>query len=264
MRLAAVVALFLVATPPFVSAQSSDAAPGARMHRIGVRQGANVAELYDRATGETFVPRGNNYEKVSLSSNREAGECSPFWGFTTFDVEFNSTCENEPYDALAAESALARMSAEGYNVVRFNISSPEAGDLEHGVWDLYMANIADFMRRAKAHGIYVMPTTIGVPFLGGYQLRIADSEHFGSHVNRIPDTASSSRRKAWPPRESTCAISSPDCAPRALPWTPSSRSMSATSCTTISRSPRSRSVPGLSRPRTTRPTISPTRRASRE
>ena len=81
------------------------------------------------------------------------------------------------------------MSAEGYNVVRFNISSPEAGDLEHGVWGLYMANIADFMRRAKAHGIYVMPTTIGVPFLGGYQLRIADSEHFGSHVNRIPDNS---------------------------------------------------------------------------
>ena len=112
-----------------------------------------------------------------------------YWGFTTFDVAFNSNCANEPYDAKKVEAALSRMSAEGYNVVRVNISSPEAGDPEGGVWDLYTENVADFLRRAKAHGIYVIPVTIGVPFLGGYQIPISDRDHFGRHVNSIQDNS---------------------------------------------------------------------------
>lgn len=160
------------------------------MDRIAVRQGSNGAELYDTVTNQPFTPRGNNYENVTFTSSRLTLQCSPYWGFSTFAVKTEGSCDGEYYDSAAAESALERMHAEGYNVVRSNIASTEIGATSGGGLDtVYLANVADFMTRAKANGIYVIFTTIGVPNLGGYQSKIEDSKSFGAQVNAIQDNS---------------------------------------------------------------------------
>lgn len=120
-------------------------------YRIGVRQVNGVGEFWDRATGGKFVPRGNNY--IRLGPQTDPG------GHT---VTYHSVFDPGAYNAVQVEAALARMQEEGYNVVRVFWSHLTL--MKNGQFDpAYIANVVDFFRRAKAHGIYVMFTMDGIP-----------------------------------------------------------------------------------------------------
>jgi hypothetical protein len=121
--------------------------PRQAVHRIGTRVVGGGFELYDRATGKRVVLRGNNYHRVDPS---QAG---------TDQVTFNVG----RYDAARAEAALGAMQALGYNTVRVFL----AGECSPGCVGNtstrrlsipYLANVADFLRRAKRHRIFVIVT----------------------------------------------------------------------------------------------------------
>jgi hypothetical protein len=126
------------------------------VHRIGVRVVEGVGEFYDRRTGERFVPRGNNY--IRLADQQSAS------GETFF---YHSTFNAGLYDPARAEQALHRMHADGYNVVRVFVNGNCApgciGDPAGGLADAYVANVADFLRKAKANDIFVILTTDAEP-----------------------------------------------------------------------------------------------------
>ena len=122
-------------------------------HRIAVRPGpAGGSELYDRVTGETFVARGANY--IRLAQQGAAGL-------------YHSTFNLGEYDGLRADQALQRMRAGGSNVVRVFLSGACrdncVGDRLRGISARYAAAVADFLRLAKANGLYVIVTVDGLP-----------------------------------------------------------------------------------------------------
>ena len=125
----------------------------AQMHRIGVRVVAGHGEFYDTFTGASFVPRGNNYVRLANQTLiNPAGQI----------FFYHSTFNTDTYDPLRAEQALLTMQQDGYNVVRVWISHacttcvPNANG--PGLNPAYIANVVDFMGRAKSHNIYVILT----------------------------------------------------------------------------------------------------------
>jgi F5/8 type C domain len=122
---------------------------GPPRHRIAVRPGAGgTEELYDRMSGATFRPRGANYVRL---------------GADLYDSTFNVGL----YDGLRADEALRRLRAGGSNVVRVFLSGacPRncVGDRLRGISARYVAEVADFLRRAKANGLFVIVTIDGLP-----------------------------------------------------------------------------------------------------
>jgi len=129
-------------------------------HRIGVRPTATNAEFYDRTTGMAFVPRGNNYIRIA---NLTKPDGSTVLAHTTF-------LEGR-YDAARAESALAAMQASGYDVVRVFLEgccSGTIGDPAGGLSKTYVANVVDFLKRARSHALVVVLTGSWLPAFGGY------------------------------------------------------------------------------------------------
>jgi hypothetical protein len=122
-------------------------------HRIAVRAGAGgTQELYHRVSGQAFVARGANY--VRLAQQGGAGL-------------YHSTFNVGEYDGQRADEALRRMRAGGSNVVRVFLSGACrdncVGDRLRGISARYAADVADFLRLAKAHGLYVIVTIDGLP-----------------------------------------------------------------------------------------------------
>ncbi len=133
-------------------------------HRIGIRVVAGVGEFYDKDTGETFVPRGLNYNRWVLK------EVVGYGYFALHDTLFNTK-----FNQLdRAEADLEQISASGYNVLRIWINACEVpvggciGDPNGGLDDGYMDNIVTFLEMAKSHGLYVMFTDNQIPEDGGY------------------------------------------------------------------------------------------------
>ena len=129
-------------------------------HSIGVRPTATIAEFFDKTTGNAFVPRGNNYIRLATLTDPKG---NPFAGHSTFVVGL--------YDANRAESALATMQTSGYNVARVFLEGccqNTIGDPAGGLSSAYIANVVDFLQRARTHGIFVLTTTSWLPAFGGY------------------------------------------------------------------------------------------------
>lgn len=137
------------------AAQTRDPLP-----RIAVRTG-DPAEFYNTESGCRFLPEGNNYIKLIELAG------------TLYHTTFNEGL----YDAGAAETALTQMAHDGYNTVRvfLNNGTPATGDQGwHGIsgppernvpelYPPYVANLFDFIERAHAHRIYVIPTLDWIP-----------------------------------------------------------------------------------------------------
>lgn len=105
-----------------------------------------------RGEGTTFVPRGNNYVRLARVDGFYG---SSFVAHTTFHVGL--------YDSTRAEDALSQMEALGYNLVRVFVNGDTFGSMYRSangpLNNAYLANIADFLRRAKSHGIRTVLTT---------------------------------------------------------------------------------------------------------
>ena len=142
-----------------VLAVRSVAPPRQPEHRIAVRTATDgTQELYDRVNGQRFVPRGANY--VRLSQQPGAGL-------------YHSTFNVGEYDAARAEAALQQLRADGSNVVRVFLNGlclgTCLGDRTRGVSARYVANVAGFLRLAKANGIYVVLTIDWLPLGTRYE-----------------------------------------------------------------------------------------------
>jgi hypothetical protein len=137
-----------------VLAVRSDVPPrGPPQHRIAVRARAvGSQELYDRMSGQAFVARGANYVRLAQQGGA---------GF------YHSTFNVGEYEGARAEEALRRMRAGGSNVVRVFLSGACrgscVGDRLRGISVRYAADVADFLRLAKANGLYVIVTVDGLP-----------------------------------------------------------------------------------------------------
>jgi len=133
-------------------------------HRLGVRTAGGFGEFYDRQTGQTFVPRGSIFARRRLNE-------TPGGQF----VFSSSTFAVGAYDAAAAESALQTMSAEGYNTVRVFLDvTCRSGCLSdpavpNGLNRVYLGNLVDFLRRAKANGLYVLMAAEALPYGSLYE-----------------------------------------------------------------------------------------------
>ena len=129
--------------------------PAPAEHRIGIRLAGATQEFYDRVTNAKFTPRGNNYTRLNTMDR--------ILGGTTF---YHSTFVPGYYDATRSDQALAAMEALKYNVVRVYLDGLSVGGLEApggGLSSPYVANLTDFIKRAKVHGIFVMLTLDFIP-----------------------------------------------------------------------------------------------------
>ncbi len=132
---------------------------------IGVRVVAGAGEFYDKTTGLKFIPRGNNY--VRFTNHMIVPPVNQ-------SMPFSSTFGPGLYDPTAVETALAAMEASGYNLVRILLDAEGAtagigNPSGPGVSTAYIANVADFVKRAKNHHLYVNPNIDDLPKTGGYQ-----------------------------------------------------------------------------------------------
>lgn len=159
-------------------------------HRIGIR---GQGELYDRATGAAFVPRGNNYVVL-------AQQVAPGGDLILYHSTFNPGL----YDTAHIDQILATMQADGYNVVRSWINhccaSGAVGNPAGGLSDAYILNVIDFLRRAKAHGMYTILTVDDVPAVGGYTdiLYTGCCEHFdGWNMHYLSAGGVQANRQFW-------------------------------------------------------------------
>jgi len=123
-------------------------------HRIQVRVVDGIGEFYDTVTGEKFVPRGMNYNRFVHRAGTAIND---------------SVLSTNYYDPETVEADFAAMAALGFNVVRIMLETcgfhtngcvqSASGRLNSGYFD----NLADFLTRAKAHGLYVMVASNTLP-----------------------------------------------------------------------------------------------------
>ncbi len=140
---------------PHAGDQVSTAAhahPIEHLDQIAIRLANGEGEFYDLKTGFTFTPRGNNYIRLAPQQD--------YYGpIRTIHSTFNVGL----YDAAHAEDALSQMQALGYNVVRVFLNGCCVGSMYLSptgpLSNAYMANVADFLSRAKSHDIRTVITS---------------------------------------------------------------------------------------------------------
>ena len=152
-------------SPPFTDGASllaGSAAPTAQApppaHVIGVRQGVDGAELFDRRTGDRFVIRGVNYtRRVSSEAGLE-----------------NRVFAVGVWDPVQFDADLAALAEPGYNTVRLWLDSCSRGpdcltpEGTIGLNGAYLDNIAEGIEIAKARGMLLLLTSNDIPDGGGY------------------------------------------------------------------------------------------------
>lgn len=125
-------------------------------HRIAIRLVDGIGEFYDRSSGVKFTPRGNNYIRVAVQQ-----------GYGGDMFTYHSVFNTNLYNPAEVDLALSGMESQGYNVVRVFIQGSCKdeciGDPIEGLRDEYIANVADFLQKAKSHSIYTILTTDGEP-----------------------------------------------------------------------------------------------------
>jgi len=162
---------------------------------IAVRQNAGRGEFYTIHDGVAFVPRGNNYLHFSPGMIR-LQDGGVGIGRSTLNSTF--------YDPARTELAMAAMESQGYNVVRTFLDILQKGDIGNesgtGLAKQYLANLTDFMVRAKAHHIYVLPIFEELPLAGGYRDFITGElqVNFGTHnIQFLTQPGVDACRKFW-------------------------------------------------------------------
>jgi len=120
-------------------------------------------------------------------------------------LSYHSTFNVGQYDAPRADAVLARLQQDGYNVVRVFLNGCCAdgtiGNPSGGLTSAYIANLADFLTRAKARGVFVMITTDGVPLYGGWvdtMYAAACCTYFdGENMNTLTGAGAYTHSRFW-------------------------------------------------------------------
>jgi Cellulase (glycosyl hydrolase family 5) len=133
---------------------------GVRAHRIVVQSATDGRGLLvDRSAGGRFVPRGASYIRLGFTSDGQSGL-------------YHTTFDTDAYQPARADRVLARMHADGFNTVRvfLNGSCSVAclGKPGGSLRSAYVANLVDFLRRAKANRMFVIVTMDYLPWVGRY------------------------------------------------------------------------------------------------
>ena len=146
----------------------ADAAQG---HRIGVRERANgTRELFDRTTGRRFVPRG---VQLLVKGLEDGAVVDTLFGTQTYDPEF-------------VDETFADLRARGYNTVRVFLDLCRddcIADPAGGLRPAYLDNVADLVRIAREHGLFVLLASADLPEQGGYGETLPCCEPFGGYRN---------------------------------------------------------------------------------
>jgi hypothetical protein len=168
-------AIFIVACSPPLEKQATDPPPASKpvintpqksfptkispsptppppMHHIAIRVVNGIGEFYVRETGRKFIPRGNNYVRLGPQTKMDG---SPTFGHSLFDPG--------KFDSGRVGNDLAKMHADGYNVVRVFLSPDTMGTPTGGFSAKYMDNIGKFLELAGQNQIYVMFTLDWIP-----------------------------------------------------------------------------------------------------
>ncbi len=128
-------------------------------HRIAIHRIFGVAQFYDKATSQRFIPRGVNYfVPVPILDHYEDRLFAP-----------------GVYDHNRVEADFAALSGAGYNTVRIILDGCTSGENCIGVQDgqglnpAYLDNIVDLMKLAQEAKLFVLFASDGIPVLGGYK-----------------------------------------------------------------------------------------------
>jgi hypothetical protein len=128
------------------------------------------AEFYDRQTLQPYVPRGANYLHLGRDGNG-----------LIVDSLFAQ------YDPAVVEADLGEMRDRGYTAVRIALDICQddcIGSPAGGLRADYLANIADFLRRAAAAGLPVLIQANDLPKVGGWVPRVeATGGIFDGYMN---------------------------------------------------------------------------------
>jgi len=120
--------------------------------KIGILRSGRYAHFYRKQSGLRFFVKGMNYIRLRHGDH----------------ATFEAAVGRSPayYNREQADSMLRMLSKNGYNTVRVFIigRSPRnpgiGGDYEQtqGLYEPYVENVIDFLRLARTHGVYVLPT----------------------------------------------------------------------------------------------------------
>jgi hypothetical protein len=161
---------------------------GPQAHRIAVRQAGGGPEFFDTRTGQRFVPRGANFHRLSVEGGAVVD--------TLFAVG--------SYDPTWVDGQLAAMTALGYNAVRtaFDLCQHNCiGKAGGGLDSHFLDNIADFLGRARNHGLQVFFQSNDLPLDGGYvpKVEATASATFDGYMNShyLSKTAFEVYRDYW-------------------------------------------------------------------
>jgi hypothetical protein len=134
--------------------------PQAPDHPIGIRGSGPAAEFFDRRTRKKFAVRGANYHHLEVGTD---------------GLVSDRTFTPAAYDGTAAAVDLAAMRDLGYTVVRTAVDICQddcIGDPAGGLSQRYLANVADFLGRAKQVGLPVLLESNDLPKRGGFVPRV--------------------------------------------------------------------------------------------
>ena len=149
------------------------------LERIGIRPGEDGAQFVLKESETPFFVKGFNYIRLRAAEGKAGGD------HATFDADTSSTKAH--YDPDRAEAMFSTLSKAGYNTVRVfiigrsKINPGIAGDYDttKALYEPYMENVLDFLRRATRHRIRVFPTfgDGGVPLNAYYRERVRGRGH---------------------------------------------------------------------------------------
>ena len=147
-------------TPP-VSIISPAGTPqneyGVPEHRIAIRLRNDSPEFFDRNTDQKFLPIGPNFHMLGPENDYVVDKL-----FAHYDPEL-----------VAGE--MDKIQALGYTVIRTSLDvcvQDCIGREGGGLRDDYLDHVADFIRRAKSHGLFVILTSNDLPLKAGYVPRV--------------------------------------------------------------------------------------------
>jgi hypothetical protein len=128
------------------------------LERIVIERSDGHAQFVLQKTGAPFFVTGFNYVRL------RAADAETYPDHSTFDAKTELT--EADYDPDRAEAMFRTLSESGYNTVRVFIIGRSAHNpgvsgnyaSTAGLYEAYMQNVLDFLRRATRHGIRVFPT----------------------------------------------------------------------------------------------------------